>query len=210
MKIREYFVPHLVEDLKGQGKNKVTAHMNGDISMERDNTAAETSKQIRNRKTTTHTEKISENGSSRNLKFTAIYQPTNHSTVRGKWLFLDLIDIKVVVLSMFRSLPWYLWLLGVIALISDIIFKTHLVSIFRWYFFSRNIGIHFKSFNGLLSGVFFEKMVVIQKISNLLTHSSQPPQEESQIRLSNIADPEVNRTIPSSVLLKLVRIKMTS
>ena len=142
MKIREYFVPNLVEDLKGQGhsegQDKVTGHMNGEISVERDKAAAKTLNGIRNRKTAKHLEKIPENGSSRNLKFTAIYEPANQSTVRGKWLFMDLMNTKVVVLSMFRSLPWYLWLLGIMAFISDVIFKTRFVSNF--------ISFYWKSF----------------------------------------------------------------
>ena len=133
MKIREYFVPHLVEDLKGQGhhegqsqdQDNGTDHMNGQISTVTDNMDAKT---IRNRRKYPRNEKIRANKSSRNLKFTAIYEPTNQSTVRGKWLFMDLMDTKVVILSMFRSLPWYLWLLGILAVISDVIFKTHLVS----------------------------------------------------------------------------------
>ena len=46
MKIRECFVPNLVEDLKGEGLSegqaKVTGHMNGEISVERDKAAAKT------------------------------------------------------------------------------------------------------------------------------------------------------------------------
>ena len=130
MKIREYFVPNLVENLKGQGhsegQDKVTGHVNGEISVERDKAAA-------------HLEKIPENGSSRNLKFTAIYEPANQSTVHGKWLFMDLMNTKVVVLSIFRSLPWYLWLLGIMAFISDVIFKTHFVSNFISFYWKSSI-----------------------------------------------------------------------
>ena len=88
------------------------------------------SESLRRRQTAKHNqrEKSGSNDASHHFKFTAIFEPTNQSTVCGRWLFLNLLNLKVLFLGALKTLPWYAIILACLAIPIDAIFKTKFVS----------------------------------------------------------------------------------
>ena len=116
--IKDYYVPHTVKSEEGLGQYQGHHKVKGQLSDEG----------LRNRKTGSKSTGFPDNRSLHQFKFTAIYEPANRKKVRGKWLFLNLLDDAVLL----RTLPWYIKVVAVLAIIIDSIFKTHLVSLFRY------------------------------------------------------------------------------
>ena len=102
------------------------------------------SESLRRRQTAKHNqqEKQGSNDVPHHFKFTAIFGPTNQSTVCGKWLFLNLLNLKVLFLGALKTLPWYAIILACLAIPIDAIFKTKFVSTSDIFFGEGEEGIH--------------------------------------------------------------------
>ena len=102
------------------------------------------SESLRCRQTAKHNqqEKPGSNDVPHHFKFTAIFGLTNQSTVCGRWLFLNLLNLKVLFLGALKTLPWYAIILACLAIPIDAIFKTKFVSTSDILFGKGEEGIH--------------------------------------------------------------------
>ena len=120
--IKDHYIPHTVEHVKlGQGQSH--AGVKGQES-----TARSSERNTRNRKNTTKTQKLDKNvrfkenqlemsqfsgntnekSNMHRLKFAAIYEPTNSDKTCGKWVFVEMIDQKVIFILIYVMTQFYL------------------------------------------------------------------------------------------------------
>ena len=114
------------DPIQGHGKVKSPEAMKA----KKEDDVIKSSYNLRNRRTKPDMPQSNgdENEILHHLKFTSIYNPTNRSTVQGKWLFLNLVNQKVLFLGALKTLPWFAIILVFISIVIDVIFKTTLVS----------------------------------------------------------------------------------
>ena len=115
-----------MKSVKGQGKGHQKVKVKCQLTEEASN-AGSHDQRLRNRKSGSHSTGFLDNRILHQFNFTAIYEPANRKKVRGKWVFLNLLDDTVLL----KTLPWYIKIVALLAIIFDAIFKTHLVSWFR-------------------------------------------------------------------------------
>ena len=128
--IKKSYVPHLVDTITIQDQDKVK-HQENDVQVKDEQNSANGGK-LRSR--LLGSEKLLEKtdeleNAARNLKFTAISETANDSPAYGRWVFLNVLNLKVLFLGALKTLPWYAIVLAFLAIPIDAIFKTKFVSI---------------------------------------------------------------------------------
>ena len=124
IKIKHRYIPHLVENTKGQRQGHVEVNQNESES--KFNDVSNSSENLRHRH---HQDEKPATESLNHLKFAAINsEPNNQNAASGRWVFLNLLNLKALFLGALKTLPWYAIILAFLAVPIDAIFKTKFVS----------------------------------------------------------------------------------